>query len=255
LRRERSHSGVPYLVGSRKGQLQMKFALPLAIFIATNAAGAPSVSLHWSDCASTVSDRTLADGASARIVVTASGLSGVVRATDVRVNVIHRGYAGLPDFWRFDPAGCAAGKMTAVVGGAGDCPSLGEPAATLGYFSSGEAAPGGAVLAAAFDPVQADPNATYTLATFTFDFSSPNCACPDQALCFHLSASWLDGNGGEYFFDAGPDLTWNDPYGTSCGGPPLCGNPDDCVDPPNPCALGPTPARAQTWGRVKASYR
>ena len=62
--------------------------------------------------------------------------------------------------------------------------------------------------------------------------------------------------GEEHYFWAERDfVTWNDAYATTCGGPPLCGNPDDCIDLPNPCSLAPTPVRAKTWGSLKASYR
>jgi hypothetical protein len=195
------------------------------------------------------------DGTTATVVVTVTGLSGLVRGTTATVGIRHGGYWGLPDSWRFDPAGCQAEKMAATSGGSGDCPRLAEPTASIGQFYTTEVG-GTAMFGAAFVPVTADPGVTYTIATFTFDLSNTTCACPDQPQCLHLSVTWLDENGDEHFaFLDREFVTWNDPLATTCGGFPLCGNPDDCVDPPNPCAHGPTPASRGSWGGLKASYR
>jgi hypothetical protein len=229
----------------------------LALTLAgSSVQAAPTFSVHWSDCASTITNRGHADGSTAVVVVTVKGLSGVVRGTSAEVTIKHQGLRGLPQFWRFDEAGCQAGRFVASTNPGAGCSFLADPAATYSDFRIGEVA-GGARFLMVFDPPAIDPNATYVIARFEFDFSNAECACSDQAQCLTGSASWIDGDGVEHdIFPEQQYVTWEDPYATTCGSGPLCGNPDDCVDPVNPCSgTSPTPAQSRSWGRLKASYR
>lgn len=216
------------------------------------ASATPTVAIHWSDCSSTTVNRSRADGPTATIVVTVRGLSGGVRHTKARMWMKSSGYTGIPDFWRFDPGGCQIGGLDESTGGTPDCPPLAMPSASIGWFASG----GEMIFAAAYPTPVADPTSTYTIGTFTFDLSDTTCACADQPQCFFVDAAWIDDAGVErQFFPEQEYLTWNNLYGTCSTSGPLCGNPADCADPPNPCSAGATPAARASWGRVRANYR
>jgi hypothetical protein len=219
----------------------------------------PTVNINWSECPGNPRkiNRTAAEGPVATAIVTARGFTGAVRATQAWLFIRHYPYQDLPDAWRFDDAGCQAGKFKTPLeaGGAGCAFLAPSPTQTITNFSVGEVG-GRAVFAMVFDPLTPNPAATYTIARFEFDQSNPACACLDQAQCLSISlVSYLDQDLIEHNFIVEQEfLLWEDANNsTYCpGGPDLCNPCDPPV--PNPCN-GQTPARARTWGAIKGQYR
>lgn len=229
----------------------------LLAVISSSASATPEVSLHWSDCTSTVLNRSHTEGTTSLIVVTASGFPGTVRAHQVKVRVGRAYVDGIPDAWRFDGSGCNAGGFAASLQSGGpDCPFLLGQHSTI--YSSFEFIDGQGVatFSAVYDPMTANLASTYTIARFVFDHSyGGHCGCFDQPECIHLSlATWLDDSQDEQAFTVGREfLLWNDPANsTSCPSVPLCAG-SGCESTPYSC--GPTPARSKTWGAIKATYR
>jgi hypothetical protein len=247
-----------------------RLALLALLCIATSANSTPTVSMTWSGCpgSNPPINRSLSDGPIATIVVSATGFTGPVRAVDVRIGVGRVPYAGIPDAWRFDAAGCAAGGFQALYNAASaDCPALvGTNPVTISAFEFANGK-GGARFAAVFDEQPTNPSATYTIVRFVFDHSDAfaglgaregGCGCVDRPECLSLSyAAWLDTNLEEHLFQVQQSYAvWEDPTNTShCPGTNDCWGPD-CEDFPDPCAAPqPTPARGTTWGAIKGQFR
>jgi hypothetical protein len=187
------------------------------------------------------------------ITVTVKGLSGSVQAAEVRLHF--RSPGGLADAWRYDDAGCEAGRASLENASAGEAcpPLLGPNPQRIAYFQyDGASQMGRIVYAQGFNVLNADPNVTYTLGRFTFDHSAPDsCGCLEAPVCIDISyATYLDGAGNEIPFTPSHPyyLTWNDPLNTS-----RCPYADDFATINGNC--GPTPTRPGSWGSLKASYR
>ena len=236
-----------------------------ALLLPAAAFANPAVNINWTACppGNTSTNRTLADGPTATVVVTGHGFTQAVRAIHIVVEVSYAGVQGIPDSWRYDPAGCNAGGFQASYASAG-CPSIvGTNPVSVGKFEYDEIR-GRATLALVFDPWTPDPNTTYTLAQFTFDKSNAfrglgakadSCGCAERSECLSLVyATWLDVNTNETHFNLESySVSWEDPYGIACG-------VADCFDPPcdnrDPCSLAqPTPVEQRSWGSVKSQYR
>ena len=239
-----------------------------ALLVPAAVCANPVVNIDWNGCPASnpPSNLTLADGPTPKIVVTGSGFTQAVRGIQIVVSVSHAGMQGLPDSWRYDPAGCNADGFQASYASAG-CPSIvgANPISISNFQYDGNT--GKATLAYLFLPWTPDPNTTYTLAQFTFDKSNgfrglgakaDSCGCVERAECLMLyDAKWIDVNSNEIPFtpELVPMVSWEDPYGAACGvadcfdPPPACSNPDPCSLPQ------PTPATQRTWGSVKSQYR
>jgi len=242
-----------------------RLILTAALLLPTAVFANPAVNITWTGCPAINAprNRTLADGPTATVVVTGHGFTAPVRAIHIVVGVGYAGVQGIPDSWRYDPAGCSAGGFQASYASAG-CPSIAGPnPVSISKFEY-DGISGKATLAFIFDPWTPDPNTTYTLAQFTFDKSNgfrglgakpDSCGCAERAECLRITyATYLDANTNEIPFNLESEsVSWEDPYGIACG-------VADCFDPPcdnrDPCSLPQaTPAEQRSWGSLKASYR
>ena len=238
---------------------------------ATSAPASPALSVNWSGCPASHPpvNRNLSEGPISSIVISGHGFTRPVRAVQAWLMVGRTGYTGIPDAWRFDPAGCQAGRFQASYAAASsDCPALvGDHVTQVSRFDyNGDAGKGVAIFAAAFDLRETDPNATYTIVRFQFDHSNgffglgakpDSCGCVERPQCLRIvTASWLDENLVEYPFVIEQEFaTWQDPTNSS-----FCPGVVECFDPPcdipDPCAAPqPTPAHTRSWGSVKSWYR
>jgi hypothetical protein len=177
---------------------------------------------------------------------------------------------GMPDAWRFDPDGCAAGGFKTPETSAGtNCAFLGG----VNFIGVSRAEyieqTGQEKFAYAnfHDATAVNLSKRFTIAQFRFDQSAAfdglglrpdSCGCLEQPLCLHLtSATWTGADGIERSFLIQQEfLNWEDPSG-SVGCPIACDLCPDIPPPaPNPCAnQQPTAARSRTWGSLKAGYR
>jgi len=224
------------------------------LLFAATAAATPFVSVHWGSCpfpAHESINRNQGTGPKDTITVTVKGLSGPVQAAQVILQFSSPG--GLADAWRYDDAGCEAGRVTLENTSPGDpCPPLlGANLRRIVQFDYDDLSKKGRIVyAQAFDVINADPNVSYTIGRFVFDHSAPDpCGCLETPVCIFLAnAVYLDGASNEIpFVISGQFLTWNDPANSnSCpfGGDFLTTG-----------TCGATPVRAGSWGSVKATYR
>ena len=230
--------------------------LPALFLLTTSASATPIVAVNWGSCpvpAGASTNRNVGEGPKETITVTVKGLSGPVLGAQVILTFASRG--GLADAWRYDDAGCEAGRVSFENASANDpCPPLlGANPRRIAVFQYDELTQKGRlVFAQAFDVLNANPNITYTLGRFTFDHSAPDpCGCLETPVCIHVAnATYLDGGTNEIpFAFAAEFLTWNDPTNSSncpSSGPlegTISGN---CV---------PTLVKPGSWGSLKASYR
>jgi len=226
----------------------------LALAAATAGAG-PTLSLSWTDCSNPAPNRNLADGSTATVLATATGFTGAVQGIEIKVRVRNPNYANLPLAWRFDDAGCQAGKFQSPsqAGGPG-CPLVATPTNSVASFQL-DGLGGVATYSQIFSPVTPSPAGNFTVAKFDFDFSNASCICADQSQCLTvISALWIDQNGVAQNFTLGREsLTWQDPTGFEICNAGSCAG--TCTLPQNPCAEAPTPVREGSWGGIKASYR
>lgn len=230
--------------------------LPALFLLATSASASPSASVNWGSCpfpAGASTNRNMGSGPKETITVTAKGLSGPVQAGQVILRFAAPG--GLPDAWRYDEAGCEAGRVSFENDAAADpCPPLvgANPRSIAKFEYDVLTQTGRLTYVQAFDVLNADPNVTYTIGRFTFDHSPPDpCGCLETPVCIAISyATYLDGAGNEIPYVIGQGyLTWNDPTNSShC---PNTGSCDLCITG----ACVPTPVHPGTWGSLKASYR
>ena len=157
----------------------------------------------------------------------------------------------LPDFWRFDPAGCNAGGLTASIGTTGECPDLwgGYGSALVADATWGQPRNATSQIriraTASVASVQArtvEPGVVYEFLRLDFDGrrleSCVGCAVP---ACLVLNSVWLRrlGTGGDVllFGDGGIEsdrVTW------------WLGAGADCLA---------VPASRPTWGALKVRYR
>jgi len=230
-------------------------ALTALLLLATSAAATPFVSVHWGSCPFPVHEainRNQGTAPKDTITVTVKGLSGPVLGAQVFLSFGSPG--GLPDAWRYDDAGCEAGRGTFENANNFDrCPRLlgANPRRVAQFQYDDLIKKARLVYAQAFDLFNADPNVEYMLGRFTFDHSAPDpCECLETPLCIHiLSASYLDDSMVEHSFAVSQEyLNWNDPSNsTSC---PFSGG-----DLLTTGTCGATPVRTGSWGSLKASYR
>jgi hypothetical protein len=236
-----------------------------ALLLPAAAFANPAVNITWTTCpaGNPPTNRTLADGPTATVVVTGHGFTQSVRGIEIKVRVGRDWIAGLPDSWRYDAAGCSASGFQASYASAG-CPSIvGTNPVSAGKFEY-DGVWGMATLAFIFDAWTPNPGTTYTLAQFTFDKSNgfrglgakaDSCGCAEKPECLRIaSALWVDTNISEQVFilESGA-VSWEDPSG-------ICSSISDCFEPPcfspDPCSLPQqTPVAQRSWGSLKASYR
>jgi hypothetical protein len=225
-----------------------------------------TVRLSWDSCSPLVFDKTMNPGP-VQIVASVIGQSTPHQAYQVWIVARQNGSVVLPDAWRFDAAGCQAGRAsvssTPEPPLAASCPPFVPAGVQMLEIKLVQIAPPGlglfgewinGLLAVAYPAgVTPDPDVRYHLATFTFDhtFSVPGsateagtCGGLDAQMCIAAvpwKVTWLDLQGQEWQFN-GVDqanvglysLTANDPNG-------LCN--------------GVIPARPTTWGAIKAQYK
>lgn len=181
----------------------------------------------------------------------------------------------LPEAWRFDGEGCAAGQAcfewnslagTDPVSVAGRQftssisydPTLGRERIVIAECDA--------------EPLSTpDPTKTYTLARIHFDHTGSCAGEEDSALITLVTAGWVPidpngSNGPESYWPSDSPLTLN--WNLSNSTQPLCEsslgeskallglNSGCCQNDPNmaPCE-GAVPAREMSWGRMKAAYR
>ena len=236
-------------------RMSWSIALPVLLLFATSAAATPFVSVHWGSCpfpASEPTNRNHGTASRDTITVTVKGLSGPVQGAQVWLMFSSPG--GLADAWRYDDAGCEAGRATFENTSAGDpCPPLlgANPRRVVQFQYDELSRTGRLVYAQAFDVFNADPNVVYTLGRFAFDHSAPDpCGCLETPVCILItSAVFLDGEMTERSFATGQHfLNWNDPANSL-----IC--PYGGLELVTSGTCGPTPVQTGSWGSLKASYR
>ena len=231
------------------------FALAFAIPASAQSFN-PSVSLSWEQCDPIVTNRDFAGRGVYTIVVVGTHFEGAIQGG--QGELIYKTSTGIYDAWRFENGGCNAGRLS-VSGAevAPGCPALAgkNPVALVQgiywppYTGGWRPIPDASFVQFWFvyEPVEASPATQYTLAQLRFDHAwstagptvpGESCGNADQPLCIALvSYQSLDGDNVAHDVESvggNRYLTWND--ATATGGCPL------------------TPAKATTWGQLKAAY-
>jgi hypothetical protein len=199
--------------------------------LAIGPAAAASIGLSWDACVTgsgtPVVDKSATTPASYTIALTGNSLAGRVAGTRFVFEV--RSPGGLPDAWRFDAAGCAAGAIQVVTGTISkSCPAIGSlpsTSATMTLDSGGQA--GTLTISVIYNgTVDLQPSSTYSLGRILLDFDG-SCAGLDRPVCLSLVEATflpLDGSGEEDIATGQAFLTWNDPAGeTACSARTLRG--------------------------------
>jgi hypothetical protein len=262
-------------------------AVPVAIALCA-AAGRPAsaegvVRLSWdhpaNSAAQVVDAKNYGGPGAYDLWVTVSGQSTPVHCFEIELYV-QAARAGCqpapapPAAWRFDGAGCAAGRACFEWNSfSGDPQAAQAGGVFISELSFNPATGLERIVVAECNPVPLvlpDPAKTYTLGRFHFDHTGACAAETDSALITLTTAAWVpiapDGSDGpefEWASDAPVTLTWN----VSGSAPPACNASATetpgahaldqvCCQDPNmsPCALA-VPARGTSWGQVKATYR
>ena len=186
-------------------------------------------------------------------VVTGAFFDVPVRAHQVRLRLTSSnvfgggGSAPIADAWRFDAAGCEAGRAVAVPDHSEpSCPSL-APEGTTGSISS--LLQGQDVLViydCAYAVQDPDPAQRYVLFRLDYDLggafpgpqSPPLCGGAERQICFVIDGgAWTDATGTVHprDFQHFQGVSWQD-------------------QPPLGC-FGDLPAEPATWGKLRALYR
>jgi hypothetical protein len=193
-----------------------------------------------------------------RLNVGVTGLTEPYIAYALTIEVLPQDPAPFLDAWRFDAEGCQAAMWTDVdyrppPAGNG-CGSLVQNAVVTAHAVIRTFEPGRNRLRIEFglalkDPqVLAYPGSDYLVASipfdhlhsvFTMDAAQGNCGGVERAMCFWLRSLTFERPDGTSI-DAERPTTVVTANAASFGGPAAC---------------GPEPARAATWGGIKAQYR
>jgi hypothetical protein len=234
----------------------------------------PLIKPHWGACpyGSDPDNIGPGDPRANRITLTVTGLAGTIQAFLVVVRIGTGTRAGIPDAWRFEDGGCEAGHLYINSPAALEpCPQLtGEHPWTIhgaGYYPPAPAVEE-LYFGASFDPFVADPNETYTLASFHFDRpdvvtgagvpGGGGCGCFERPLCITIgNSAYLDGDGNTIPLFYSRTLSWNDPANQLDCGKNYCDlSPFPCYfEGDTLCVGSPTAAARRSWGSLKASYR
>jgi hypothetical protein len=232
----------------------------LAQATGASAYGLPKLELLWDTCWPTGSDsdhlQDFEGPGTYRQVMSAwefgFPLTGI--AVDIVVNAVDLDVdrcapLPLPDAWRFDAAGCQAGRLTfsrAAV--AEDCPAFAPPGAVeVAQFEYDDYSLASHVrLQLSFPVFTPDPTVRYSLWQIAYDHTNSaageagggSCGGAEIQMCFKYGGTWTDAEGTtRYFNDFGcPHWQAPDWLGSSC----------NCL-----CVA----ARGSTWGRLKGLYR
>jgi hypothetical protein len=219
--------------------------------------------LSWGTCDPWVENMNYNGPGTYKLVESMFGVSAPNVGTDTQIRIRHLGREfgpnALPDAWRFDDAGCQAGKLswnnTALTK---LCPAV------KGTNASGTAAylmdtDGSAVLRLVISYDSFTPIATsrYTVSQFMFDqtLSSVGPTPSDKSTCGGVEL------GETITFDfARVQLATGEVVSLApCEFDPfvMCAQAtwDGGSAPLHSVCNGPVPAEAETWGRVKALYR
>ena len=197
----------------------------------------------------------------------------------------HPGYSGdkpLPPAWRFDAAGCQAGRLclqTRQLSPYISGPPTGFTPAEISFVEY-EDLPGRlrVVMAERYESAAVlAPESTYTVLRVRFDHTlsvpadsaNPVGTCGGAAEWLHLGITWatyVNPNGVETHFAIGQEfLYWNPPPWVGVRGSP----PGELASLPGlepweshgepfphlPSCESPVPSKATTWGRLKSNYR
>jgi|CXWL01.1.fsa_nt_gi hypothetical protein len=229
------HSFRSLLIGS---------SLLIAVALAGTAA-AESVSLHWDDCNSFSTNKQFAGPAVYRQVLSGWGYDAPMRGYSIRMritnsNVYNQPYAPPGEAWRFDPAGCNAGRAAASTS-VQSCPVLGTGTSVVVTYD------GSAVrvtLTATHDVVDPLPNLTYVLGEIAYDHSASAvgqnpglCGNAEVPACFVIEAAeWYDAENVAHpiNFELFTGVSWQDPTQGHC--------------------FGDLPVQAVPWTAVKRLY-
>jgi hypothetical protein len=241
----------------------------LACFAGAAQAQNGCARLSWGPCDPQVEDRAYTGPGKSLLVESMFGVSAPNVGSDTQIRITHvglsRGPEPLRDAWRFDDAGCQAGRLTwnnnALYKA---CPAMkgANSSASVVYSIDTD---GSAILRlmSSYDAFTPLPTTRYTVWQLTFDFSltsagptPPNhSTCGGAELCEGLSFDFArvrasDGRTLSLEPCDTPDIYAQCAEATWDGG---C-VPPDYYPPPGACEH-PVATQVETWGRLKALYR
>jgi hypothetical protein len=231
------------------------------LLFAAPARAAGVVSLTWDNCAGPLG-KAIAPGTVQSLYLSVIGQTELHRAYQARINLgahcdVPFAYGGVPDAWRFDVPGCETAALiqmdlVAPAAVSKACPSFMQssaPSLQIKDYYYDSLVPASAITIANSYPngvPSVDPNQRYFLARIQFDLTyavtGPSgaftCGGLETPMCFVLARASYE-NMGE------AEVSWQP------------GN--NCVSANDPALLSgcdvPTPARATTWGALRAQYR
>jgi hypothetical protein len=192
------------------------------------SAAAQTASVHWDDCNLWATNKQFTGSAVYRQVLSGWGYDAPMRGYSIRIritssNVYNLPYAPPADAWRFDPAGCNAGRAAASTS-VQSCAVLGTGTSVVVTYD------GSAVrvtLTATHDVVDPLPNVTYVLGEIAYDHSASAvgpqdpgmCGNADMPACFVIEAAeWYDAQNVAHpiQFELFSGVSWQDPNKGTC---------------------------------------
>lgn len=214
--------------------------------------------LSWNTCDPWVLNQNFVSPGQYRLVESVYGLGTPNVGTDTQIQIWWHTSPYIPDAWRFDDGGCQSGRMTVSNANfSKSCPAMkGTNTQVNAYYVVDPNGRATIRLAIAYDPVAPIATGRYALWQVTFDHSlsavGPTPA--DQSSCGYADACGLMSfdfvrvftTTGQVLSLPGCDVPCFDAAWNATG---------YCADWPPYFQCFPVPTQAQTWGRVRATYR
>jgi hypothetical protein len=221
--------------------------------------------LSWGTCDPQKQDSgLLGPQTSYTLIESVFGVSAQNVGTDSEIRITNLAEPGgwvepVPDSWRFDDAGCQAGRLTWTNNPLSKvCPAFKgfNPSAFVHYFII----PDGTALlrlTSSYDAFAPLPSSRYTLWQLTFDFSQASIGptppdhstCGGLELCENISFDFVQVLGSDG--SARPLIACDPAPSGVCAEATFNGG---CIILHRDCS-GPVPTEAETWGKLKGLYR
>jgi hypothetical protein len=178
----------------------------LTLGAAGPASATPVAYLHWDDCHAWQLSKVFTGPDIYSQVITGQGFASPVRGHELTLrvtaaNLFNYPNIPLPEAWRFDPAGCQAGRLDVTPSGTNQpCPPLASTGATETTGFQYDGLDLYVTIRFTYDLVTPSVSTTYLLAQMDYDhlFSGPGpqnppyCGFVDDQVCFTLvDGAWL----------------------------------------------------------------
>ena len=216
-------------------------------------AAAATLQMDWNGCGTGIHDVHVQPGGAYALYASVTGQTEPHRGYRLTVQ-LQSAQGDLPDAWRFDPAGCqGTAHFTAEFSAPNvffRCPDFANAPISSGttFFDfNGSSASFGVLHDYAPDQTDVNPGQRYFIAHFVFDQSNAaigvdevpaTCDNLQAAMCLHVTeAAYIGIDGIEHPWSVVPDYLTAEGVGIA---------PGNCLA---------TPAKASTWGLIKAQYR